>query len=189
MPFQPEKLLSSAPKQARVSTAGERIKLELAAEVLRRFGEIRFVARGSSMIPTIYPGDLLTVRSQAMAEARQGHIVLALREGRFWAHRVIRKWREDNRLLVATRGDALPNEDPSLDESQVLGCVASIVRYGKPVDLARINSRSIKLLAWAVRNSNALGKALLRRHSLRLRLLGRSLELYENPGPPVLECL
>jgi hypothetical protein len=57
------------------------------------------------------------------------------------------------------------------------------------VDLARINSRSIKLLAWAVRNSNALGKALLRRHSLRLRLLGRSLELYENPGPPVLECL
>ena len=60
------------------------IRVDLAAEVLRRFGEIRFVARGASMIPAIYPGDLLTVRSHRIADARSGEIVLCLREGRFW---------------------------------------------------------------------------------------------------------
>ncbi len=141
------------------------------------------------MIPSIYPGDLLTVRSQVIAEARHGHIVLALREGRFWAHRLIRKWRQGNRFVLATRGDALPDEDPSLDESQVLGRVTSIVRYGKPVEFARIEGFSTKLLRWAVRNSNALAKTLLRRHSLRLRLLGRTHEPHGNPATPVLECL
>ena len=41
-------------------------RLDLAAEVLHRFGEVRFIAHGSSMIPSIYPGDLLTVRSDAV---------------------------------------------------------------------------------------------------------------------------
>jgi hypothetical protein len=189
MPFQQDGFLISAPTQVRESHPSERVKLELASEVLRRFGEVRFVARGSSMIPSIYPGDLLTVRSQAIAEAQHGHIVLALREGRFWAHRLIRKWREGNRFVLATRGDALPNEDPSLDESQVLGRVTSIVRFGRPINFARINSSSTKLLGWAVRNSNALATALLRRHSLQLRLLGRANDAYENPGSPILECL
>lgn len=167
----------------------EQVRLGLAAEVLRRFGEVRFVARGSSMIPSIYPGDLLIVRSQVIADARHGQIVLCLREGRFWAHRVMRKWQEGSRFVFATRGDALPDEDPSLDESQLLGRVASIVRYGQPVDFARINGLWTKLLRCGVRNSNALTKTLLRRHSLRLRLLGHSLEPSASPGTQLLECM
>jgi hypothetical protein len=189
MQIQPKELVTHGHTAAVAPASSDEVRLDLAAEVLRRFGEVRFVARGSSMIPSIYPGDVLTVRSQGIAEARHGHIVLALREGRFWAHRLIRKWRQGNRFLLATRGDALSNEDPSLDESQVLGRVTSIVRYGKPVEFARVDGFSTKLLRWAVRNSNALAKALLRRHSLRLRLLGGSHEPYENPGTPVLECL
>ncbi len=189
MQIQSEEFVTHGHTAAGAPPSSDKVRLDLAAEVLRRFGEVRFVARGSSMIPSIYPGDVLTVRSQGIAEARHGHIVLALREGRFWAHRLIRKWRQGNRFLLATRGDALPEEDPSLDESQVLGRVTSIVRYGKPVEFARVDDFSTKLLRWAVRNSNALAKALLRRHSLRLRLLGGSHEPYENPGTPVLECL
>jgi hypothetical protein len=189
MQIQPEELLTQGHMAAGATPSSDEVCLDLAAEVLGRFGEVRFVARGSSMIPSIYPGDLLTVRSQGIAEARHGQIVLALREGRFWAHRLIRKWREGNRFLLATRGDALPNEDPSMDESQMLGRVTSVVRYGKPVELARFDGFSTKLLRWAVRNSNALAKALLRRHSLRLRLLGHSDEAHGNPGTPVLECM
>ena len=189
MQIQPEEFLTRTHIVASALPSSGEVRLDLAAEVLRRFGEVRFVARGSSMIPSIYPGDVLTVRSQVIAEARHGHIVLALREGRFWAHRLIRKWRQGNRFVLATRGDALPDEDPSLDESQVLGRVTSIVRYGKPVEFARADGFSTKLFRWAVRNSNALAKALLRRHSLRLRLLGRSHEPYETPGTPVLECM
>jgi hypothetical protein len=189
MQVQQEDFLKRARMTSNTLPSRDSVRLDLAAEVLRRFGEIRFVARGGSMIPSIYPGDLLTVRSQGIAEVPHGHIVLALREGRFWAHRVIRKWRQGDRFVLATRGDALPYEDPSLDESQVLGRVTSIIRFGKPVDLARINGFSTKLLRCAVRNSSALTKALLRRHALRLRLLGASHEPYLSPGAPIMECL
>jgi hypothetical protein len=192
MPLQSEELLTRARIVANASPSPEQVRLGLAAEVLRRFGEVRFVARGSSMVPSIYPGDLLIVRSQVIADARHGQIVLCLREGRFWAHRVMRKWQEGSRFVFATRGDALPHEDPSLDESQMLGHVASIVRYGRPVEFARIDGLWglwPKLLRYGVRNSNALTKTLLRRHSLRLRLLGHSLEPPANPGAQLLECM
>jgi hypothetical protein len=165
------------------------VRLDLAAEVLRRFGEIRFVARGSSMIPIIFPGDLLIVRSQQMADACRGQIVLCLREGRFWAHRLIRKWREGSRFVFATRGDALPHNDPSLDESQLLGQVTSIVRYGQPIDLSRLETISTKILRWGVRHSRFVSNSVLRQHSLRLRLLGYTHEAFHNPGPPILECM
>jgi signal peptidase I len=167
----------------------EAVAIGLAAEVLRRFGELRFVARGSSMLPSIYPGDLLTVRAHSLHEARTGQIVLCLREGRFWAHRVIRKCRDGNRTLLATRGDALPNEDPLLEETQLLGRVTSIHRYGQPVKVAHVEGLWLRLARLGVRNSNAVAKILLRRHSLRMRLLGRTNALLGQAPGPVLECL
>jgi hypothetical protein len=157
------------------------VQLDLAAEVLRQFGEVRFVARGSSMLPSIYPGDLLTIRSGAMAQARCGEIVLCLRDGRFWIHRVTRKWREGGLLRFATRGDALTLEDPPVDEHQLLGLVTAIVRRGKLVGLARKNGPRTKLLRWGVRNSGAVAKSLLRWHALRTRILGGSQDPLENP--------
>ncbi|MGC1904594.1 MAG: S24 family peptidase, partial [Candidatus Acidiferrum sp.] len=77
-------------------------RLNLAAEMLHRFGEVRFVAHGSSMIPSIYPGDLLTVRSGSPDTVRRGEIVLALLGGRFFVHRVMRKWPERDRVVFAT---------------------------------------------------------------------------------------
>jgi hypothetical protein len=189
VPFQPEELLTPAPMPAKSAQTPADVHLGLAAEVLRRFGEIRFIARGSSMIPSIYPGDLLTVRSHCIADARHGQIVLCLREGRFWAHRVIRKWRDGNRFLFSTRGDALQHEDPSFDESQLLGSVTSIVRYGKPVEVAHIVGPWMKLLRVGVRHSSALARTLLSSHSLRLRLLGHSNDLLGNPSAQVLECM
>jgi signal peptidase I len=166
----------------------ESIWLVLAAEILRRAGEIRFVARGSSMIPSIYPGDLLTVRSHDISEPRQGHIVLVFREDRFWAHRLIRKWRQGDRLCFATRGDALTYEDPWFEESQILGRVTSIVRYGQPVEIARTGGAPAAVVRWAVRNSSSLAKVLLRRHRLRARLLARSDDACSHSGIPGLEC-
>jgi hypothetical protein len=165
------------------------LQLDLAGEVLRKFGEVRFIARGCSMIPSIYPGDLLTVRSHRITDARHGQIVLCLREGRFWAHRVIRKWQEGNRFLFTTRGDAHSQEDPLLDEDQLLGRVVSVVRYGKRIDISQIESFWTGLVRLGVRNSSSLTKTLLRRHSLRLRLLGRSQDLFGPSDPQPLECM
>ena len=122
MPLQPEELLTPALSHAHTPQSKREARLDLAAEVLHRFGEVRFVANGSSMIPSIYPGDLLTVRSESV-NARAGEIVLFLLGGRFCVHRVMRKWPERNRIAFATRGDALTQEDPSVDGSQLLGRV------------------------------------------------------------------
>src|SRR5438552_5252219 len=53
---------------------------ELLAEVARKFGEIRFKATGDSMLPSVWPGDLLTVRRQSFSEFQSGEIVLYERE-------------------------------------------------------------------------------------------------------------
>jgi hypothetical protein len=189
VPLQPEELLTSAHISPRTAQSPAQVRRDLAAEVLQRFGELRFLARGSSMIPSIYPGDLLTVRSHSIAGARLGQIILYLREDRFWAHRIIRKWQEGNRFLLTTRGDALSKEDPSVDESHFLGCVTSVVRYGRLIDVTRVESLWVRLIRLGVRNSGTLAKALLRRHSLRLRLLGNANHSLGSAPMQVLECL
>jgi len=197
MPFQPEKFLTRAllhpgapPSEhdARLDLAHE-VRLNLAADVLHRFGEVRFIARGGSMIPSIYPGDLLTVRSESIADARCGEIVLFLLSGRFFVHRVMRKWPERNRIVFATRGDALTQEDPSVDGSQLLGRVTLILRHGKPVKLATRLNPWTKFLRWGVRNSDTFAKTLLAAHLLRTRIFGRTRQPAATSGKQLQECV
>jgi signal peptidase I len=170
----------SAPSAARTvnasndSNASHATRLELAAEVLHRFGEVRFIAYGGSMVPSIYPGDLLIVRSESAADARRGEIVLFLLGGRPCVHRVMRKWPERNRVVFATRGDALPKEDPSVDASQLLGRVTSIQRRGKSVAIVIKPGPFTRAWRWSVRSSPALTRLLLATHHLRTRLAGRT---------------
>jgi Peptidase S24-like len=188
MPLQSEELLTPAVRHAETPQSKQEARLNLAAEVLHRFGEVRFVAHGSSMIPSIYPGDLLTVRSESVANARSGEIVLFLLGGRFFVHRVMRKWPERNRVVFATRGDALIQEDPSVDGTQLLGRVTSISRHGKPVKFASRANSWTTLLRWGVRNSATFAKTLLAAHLLRSRIFGRSIkESTGNPGEQLQE--
>jgi hypothetical protein len=196
MPFQPEKFLTrthlhsgalTSKHDARLDLAQE-VRLNLAADVLHRFGEVRFVAHGSSMIPSIYPGDLLSVRSESIADARCGEIVLFLLGGRFFVHRVMRKWSEGTRIVFATRGDALSQEDPSVDGSQLLGRVTSILRHGKQVKLATRLNAWTKLLRWGVQNSDTFAKTLLTAHLLRTRILRRARHSAATPSDQLQEC-
>jgi len=161
------------------SSALQTTRIELAAEVLHRFGEVRFVAYGSSMVPSIYPGDLLTVRSHDVGSARRGEIVLFLLGGRPYVHRITRKWPERNRVVFATRGDALPKEDPSVDASQLLGRVAAIQRRGKFVAIVARPGPFTRAARWAARNSVAFTRLLLVAHHMRMRLTGRSTDFID----------
>ncbi len=166
----PDARTASAPA---ASTAHD-ARLDLAAEILHRFGEVHFVAHGSSMIPAIYPGDRLTVRSDSAAGARRGEIVFFLLGGRAFVHRVTRKWPERNRVVFATRGDALPKEDPSIDATQLLGRVTHIQRRGKSIEIVVKPGPFTRAMRWAVRNSPTFARLLLATHLLRTRLSGRS---------------
>jgi Peptidase S24-like len=188
MPLQPEKFLKRPLIDTDALQSKHEVRLDLAAEVLHRFGEVRFVAQGSSMVPSIYPGDLLTVRSESIAGARCGEIVLFLLGGRFFVHRVMRKWPERDRVVFATRGDALNQEDPSVDGTQLLGRVTSILRHGKPVKFSTQLNPWTKFLRWGVRHSESFARTLLATHLLRTRVLGRKGQNAGAPGKQLQEC-
>jgi len=146
---------------------------ELLAEVARKFGEIRFKATGDSMLPSVWPGDLLTVRRQSFSEFRNGEIVLYEREagentltrpygpaspgGRgFVAHRVVGR---RGRQLI-TRGDSLRQNDAPVEEDQVLGRVVAVNREGRDIRLEFTRTR--RIAAWVLRRSDLAGRVFLR---------------------------
>src|SRR5947199_10844125 len=105
---------------------------ELLARVARKFGAIRFKSTGDSMLPSVWPGDLLTVRRQSFSEFQSGEIVLYEREagentltrsygpdspkGRgFVAHRIVRR---NGRQLIM-RGDSVRQRAAPCHEEQV----------------------------------------------------------------------
>jgi peptidase S24-like protein len=144
----------------------EEIQMDLVATTLREFGAVRFIARGSSMIPFICPGDLLTVRSTPPSCIAVGDVVLSSRKGRFYVHRLLRIWGEGTRFQ--TQGDALRYPDPAIDAGQLLGCVIGVERHGKQVQ--RRGRLSNHLLVALVRRSEFIAKAFLHGHAVRTRL-------------------
>jgi signal peptidase I len=104
----------------------------LAEEVVRTFGEVRLRAFGTSMVPSILPGDLISVQRTAVSEISNGEIVLYSREGRMFAHRVVgcaaQPFAAQGESLLITRGDRLRYNDPPVSSSELLGRVISIKR-------------------------------------------------------------
>jgi signal peptidase I len=103
---------------------------ELVAEVASSFGEVRLKVTGASMIPAVWPGDVITVRRRDMAALQPGQIVLFRQEGKLFAHRITRI-RAD---FLTTRGDSLRYNDPPLRESDIVGQVVCLLRNGRRVN-------------------------------------------------------
>ena len=120
-------------------------KCELAAQVLRSFGTLRFVATGWSMLPSLWPGETLVVerigknkgKATDQDRVRVGDIVLVGREGRFCAHRVVAVGgtSEDPRWMI--QGDALPAPDNRpVEQNELLGRITYVIRRGKLIELS-----------------------------------------------------
>jgi hypothetical protein len=89
-----------------------------AADVLRRSGHLHLRVQGESMLPTLWPGDVVGVSSCTLEEIRPGEIVLALRDSRFFLHRYISTCKLGGFLL---RGDSMPGTDPRFPREALLG--------------------------------------------------------------------
>jgi Peptidase S24-like len=138
------------------------VEMALAEEVLRSYGRLRIMARGSSMVPTIFPGDVLLVERNPDLRVRPGQIVLALRDGRFFAHRVARLTALGGPPRVITRGDALREDDPAFLHDEILGRVMAVVRGRKRIDLDNEGDPYCKrFLRSVIRNSDAIVAGLL----------------------------
>jgi signal peptidase len=113
-------------------------RLELAVEVARTFGTLRLRVTGTSMLPAIQPGDLLSIGRVDLRDTSPGEIVLFARGGRLFAHRIVDRGGGASdpyasqpyagKPYIVTRGDRLIENDPPVFQSELLGRVTSIER-------------------------------------------------------------
>ena len=156
------------------------VRHELAKQVLGSAGELRPVARGGSMLPAIWPGDVLVVRSAAMESVRAEEIVVSRRGDYLCAHRVVGECFEGGRRVLITKGDSLPSADLStISEAEFLGRVSSVIRGEKQWEPAPLPTGWQGIAARILRKSERATTALLRIHAACRRvkgLLGRAAE-------------
>ena len=139
-------------------------KCSLVAEALRSWGVLKLRARGVSMLPTVWPGDLLTIQSHRPAQAEPGEIVLYMRRGRFFIHRVVSKSLTGNEIFLTTRGDCLAENDPPVRGRELLGKIIEVERAGSRFSPPRKLSPFRRMLAYVLCHWS-----LFRRVGLRLR--------------------
>jgi len=144
--------------------AASALKCELACEVLRSFGTLRFAATGWSMLPSVWPGETLVAERVSPSQIRVGDIVLVGREGGLCAHRIVSKVGDSESLQWITQGDALPAADPPVAGDELLGRVAYLIRGGKCVPVPAELSVVENLVAKIVRRSLPAARALVYLH-------------------------
>ena len=142
----------------------QRIPLALAEELLRNTGELRFVARGASMLPAICPGDELVAQSIRPDRVHVGDVILFVQRGRWFAHRVVRSCTETAQPHLITQGDALLFCDAPVFAQDVLGRITFVVRNGALRKLSPACSVSHQLMRAAVRRLPFFAAASLRWH-------------------------
>jgi signal peptidase I len=103
-------------------------------DMVRGFGEVRIRVFGTSMMPALNPGDVISIQRAAIEEVSPGNIVLFLRDRRLFAHRVVKKLGGPDDLRLITRGDRLQQNDPPVSQSEMLGRVIRAERNGKQID-------------------------------------------------------
>ena len=90
----------------------------LVADALRLGGRLRLRVHGESMLPTLWPGDVVEIASCAREDVRPGEIVLARRDGRLFLHRLLSPCTLSGFRL---RGDSMPGPDPQFSPEALLG--------------------------------------------------------------------
>ncbi len=78
---------------------------------------VRLKVYGESMLPALWPGDVVEIASCSMEDLLPGDIVLALRDGRLYLHRLVAS--QPNGFVL--RGDSVPGPDPLFPPEALLG--------------------------------------------------------------------
>jgi signal peptidase I len=162
----------------------ETVGCELAAEVLRSFGSLRLRVVGGSMIPAIWPGDVLSVNSYGTVDALPGDIVVFRREGRLVTHRAVEVRSQESgvriqeqspktnhqsaMLTFVTRGDRVRRNDAPVSSRELLGRVTAIERGSR--QFTPRQSLSSRFASWILSRSDLCTRMLL---WLRSALSGR----------------
>jgi signal peptidase I len=148
------------------SNKSDALKCELASELLRMSGSLRLPTTGWSMLPTVWPGDMLVIERVSSEDVFEGDLVMFSSGRRFVAHRVVAKDRSSAGSRIQTQGDAVPLPDCPVAESDLLGKVSFILRSGKCMKPTRRLRFSKRALAAVFRRSPLAARAVVRLRGL-----------------------
>lgn len=109
-------MLENAPSTARLRWSA--VRSALVADALRGRGGLRLRVHGESMLPTLWPGEVVEIEGCSLEEVRPGEIVLARRDGRLFLHRLVAPCAPNGFRL---RGDSMPAADPPYPPEALLG--------------------------------------------------------------------
>lgn len=130
--------------------------IELAQEVLSEFGQLRLRVTGSSMLPAVLPGDVLSFKTCPVESLALGSIVLLRRDGRLYAHRLLALTAEG----LLTQGDSMPQPDPPTPLDDFLGVLVGQQRAGREIAV----SSTPRFGRWLMRHSAFARRVFLRWH-------------------------
>lgn len=152
----------------------------LVAEALRLSGRLRLQVHGESMLPALWPRDVVEIASCSLEDLRPGEIVLARREGRLFLHRLVAPCTPNGFLL---RGDSMPGPDPLFPSEALLGRLVRRADGGRGVSAPALRT------GFGSRWSRAAGMllchcGLARRLALKLHSWRKaSARQFRNPEP------
>jgi signal peptidase I len=99
----------------------------LATEMVTTLGHLSLRVSGTSMVPAILPGDLISIEPASVAEVAPGEIVVFAREGRLVVHRVVSR-NDGGAPGLITRGDRTKRDDAVVSSMELIGRVTRIDR-------------------------------------------------------------
>lgn len=138
----------------------------LVGESVRRCEGIRLPAVGTSMVPAIHPGDVLSIQPVDPKEVSRGDIVMYAREQVLVVHRVVRTSADSREPYFVTRGDRSLRDDAPIDAGELLGRVVSIERRNRRVNVYPFSNRVRQVLGLVLRRSDRATYLFLRANAL-----------------------
>ncbi len=118
------------------------------------------------MLPAIWPEDTLIVERVLPDDILPGQVVVVGRHGTLCAHRVVAvKGKENNRHWI-TQGDALPDPDPPVFASELMGRVAYVVRAGRLIPIPAALTFFQGMTATIIRHAVPAARAMVFAHRI-----------------------
>jgi signal peptidase I len=133
----------------------------LMADVLRSHGKCCLQVSGSSMLPGLWPGEMVQIERRTISQLIPGDIVFYEREGRFFLHRLAEVRTTLSEIVLITRGDSLQKDDPPVPANCFLGILAGVLRGGDWVAVRRRRSAGSRFVAACLSRSSFLVRLLL----------------------------
>jgi signal peptidase I len=158
-----------APTPPRETREHDALKVEMTAELVHKFGAARLRVLGSSMVPALRPGDIITVRRAAHLEISVGQLVVFSAGPQLITHRVAAVVGDAGERRWITRGDRSVCDDPAVPPENLIAVVESVSRRAgrgdREVQFAprgRLTWFEKMLLALALRRSDKATSLFLR---------------------------